>query len=64
MRAGWQKMVNSNSDASVQKEQAYRWSQRWFDDPPIGTTANLGDGMVEVHLGGGAWQSIVISASL
>jgi hypothetical protein len=38
-------------------ERPYKWSQRWFDDPPVGTTVVLGDGLVEVHVGGGVWET-------
>ena len=30
---------------------AHKWSQRWSDDPPPGTTVNLGNGLVEIYLG-------------
>ena len=39
-------------------EQPYRWSQGWFQQPPIGTEVMLGDGLVEVHVGGGVWQTV------
>jgi hypothetical protein len=32
----------------------YRWSQRWFDDPPIGTIV-YGHERV-IYLGNGDWQ--------
>jgi hypothetical protein len=35
-------------------EQPYRWSQRWSDDPPIGTIV-LGHERV-IYLGNGEWQ--------
>jgi hypothetical protein len=48
-RAGWQRMVASaNGHGGGLGEQPYRWSQRWFEDPPPGTTVNRGDGLVEV----------------
>ena len=37
-------------------EQPYRWSQRWFDDPPIGTVV-LGHERV-IYLGNGEWQAL------
>jgi hypothetical protein len=51
-------MVASNGHSGGLEEQPYRWSQRWFEDPPPGTTVNLGDGLVEVHLGRGNWQTV------
>ena len=39
-------------------EQPYRWSQRWFDDPPVGTTVTLGNGKVEVYAGNEEWHSV------
>jgi hypothetical protein len=47
-RAGWEKMVGHNGNGGGLEERPYRWSQRWTDDPPVGTTVNVGDGMVEV----------------
>ncbi len=35
--------VNGNRRYPPNAEQPYRWSQRWFDDPPIGTV-NLDGG--------------------
>jgi hypothetical protein len=55
-------MVNSNGDSRVLEERPYRWSQRWFDDPPVGTEVNLGGGLVEVYVGRGIWQTVAISA--
>lgn len=40
------------------EEQPYKWSQRWSDDPPPGTTVNLGNGLVEIYLGRGIWQAV------
>ena len=61
-RDGWEKMValNGNGSGGSLQEQPYRWSQRWSDDPPPGTTANIAGepGMVEVYLGRGVWQTV------
>jgi hypothetical protein len=57
-RAGWEKLVARNGSAAQREERPYRWSQRWSDDPPIGTTANARPGMVELHLGGMPWARI------
>lgn len=35
-----------------------RWSRRWFDNPRVGQTVPLGDGLIEIHLGGGHWETI------
>ena len=39
-------------------QQPYRWSQRWFDDPPIGTIVFLGNGKAEVYAGNDEWQIV------
>ena len=64
-RAGWEKMVASANGSRLGignrldlKEKPYKWSQRWSDDPPPGTTVNLGDGLVEIYVGRGIWQTI------
>jgi len=41
----------------------YRSSHRiavfsYFDDPPVGTEVFLGDGLVEVYVGRGVWQTV------
>jgi hypothetical protein len=57
-RAGWEKRVAVNGNGGSLQEQPYKWSQGWFEDPPPGTTVNLGDGLVEVYLGRGIWQTV------
>jgi hypothetical protein len=37
-------------------ERPYRWSQRWFDDPPVGTIV-YGNGRV-IYMGNGDWEPI------
>jgi hypothetical protein len=54
-------MVASNGGAGALEERPYRWSQRWSEDPPPGTTVNAGPGMVELYLGGDQWQTIARS---
>lgn len=50
-RAGAQKMHDANANGSrVFVEQPYRWSRRWHDDPPLGTTC-----AGEVYVGNGVW---------
>ena len=39
-----------------QPEKPYRWSQRWYDDPPVGTIV-LGHERV-IYLGNGEWQPL------
>ena len=36
----------------------YRWSQRWFDDPPVGTINFDGGRNPEIYLGNGEWQPL------
>ena len=59
-RAGWSKMVASaNGHGIGLEEKPYRWSQRWADDPPPGTTVNIsGSEFVEMYLGNGVWQTV------
>ena len=52
-------MVGQNGNSASFEEQPYRWSQRWHDDPPVGTTVNAGAGMVDVYLGHGQWSDPV-----
>ena len=33
----------------------WRWSQRWFDDPPVGTVNLDGGRNPEIYIGNGAW---------
>jgi hypothetical protein len=35
-----------------------RWSRRWYEDPAPGTEVTLVNGPVEIHIGGGVWQTI------
>jgi hypothetical protein len=63
-RAGWEKMVGRNGNCAGLEERPYRWSQRWFADPPIGATVNAGDSLVEVHVGNGVWHTVARSELL
>jgi hypothetical protein len=56
--AGWEKMVASNGNGQALLEAPYRWSRRWCDEPPVGTEVFLGNGLVEVHVGRGIWQTV------
>ena len=42
------------------EEQPYKWSQRWSEDPPPGTTVNISGspGFVELYIGTGVWQTV------
>jgi hypothetical protein len=40
------------------QEPPYKWSQRWFDDPPIGTINYDGGRNPEIHIGSGEWQPL------
>ena len=42
-------------------EMPHRWSQRWYDDPPIGTVV-LGHEQV-IYLGNGEWQPLDAGAA-
>ena len=35
------------------EERPYRWSRRWFDDPPVGTIAQR-----DIYMGNGDWQPL------
>ena len=37
-------------------QQPYRWSQRWCDDPPVGTVNLDGGRNPEIYVGNGEWQ--------
>jgi hypothetical protein len=58
-RTGWESMVaavSGNGSGAVLEEKPYRWSERWSDDPPIGTTV-LGNEHV-IYLGNGEWHPL------
>ena len=66
-RAGWEKMVASANGSHLGtgkrmdlEEQPYKWSQRWSEDPPPGTTVNISGspGFVELYIGTGVWQTV------
>ena len=39
------------------EERPYKWSRRWFDDPPVGTII-LGGERVQIYIGNGEWQPL------
>ncbi len=49
---------NGNGHHGALEEQPYKWSQRWSEDPPPGTTVNLGNGFAEMYIGNGIWQTV------
>jgi len=51
-------MVAAYGNAHDFREEPYRWSRRWHDEPPVGTEVLLGDGLVEIHVGRGIWQTV------
>ena len=51
-------MVASNGNGREFPEAPYRWSRRWHDEPPVGTEVLLSDGLVEIHVGSGIWQTL------
>ena len=60
-RAGWEKVVTSaNGRVRVLVEKPYKWSERWSEDPPPGTTVNItgSPDFVELYLGNGVWQTV------
>ena len=61
-RAGWEKMVETQNGNGVGfvEETPGRWSRRWVDEPAVGTEVLLGDGLVEVHVGRGIWQTVSV----
>jgi hypothetical protein len=43
-------------------QQPYRWSRRWYDDPPIGTINFDGGHNPEIYVGNGEWRDAASSA--
>ena len=50
--------VNGSRPAPDFVPHPYRWSQRWFDDPPVGTINYDGGRNSEIYLGNGEWQPL------
>jgi hypothetical protein len=44
------------------RAETMRWSRRWHDEPPVGTEVILGDGLFEIHVGRGVWQTLASNA--
>jgi hypothetical protein len=55
-------VTNGRRIAQPTDEMPYRWSQRWHDDPPIGTVV-LGHERV-IYLGNGEWQPLADKPNL
>ena len=49
-------VTNGHRTTAPHDELPYRWSQRWHEDPPIGTIV-LGNEQV-IYLGNGEWQPL------
>jgi hypothetical protein len=60
-RAGWEQMVGKNGNGYLIEELPTRWSRRWFDDSAVGTEVFLGNGLVEIRVGRGIWQTVAAS---
>ena len=58
LSAGAHKVNGQRRATTGFKEHPYRWSQRWFDDPPIGTINFDGGRNPEIYLGNGEWQPL------
>ena len=48
--------TNGSRPAPQFEERPYKWSQRWFDDPPVGTINFDGGRNPEIYIGNGEWQ--------
>ena len=57
-------MIDANGTAAHYEEPPRRWSRRWHDDPPIGTEVLLDDGLVEIYVGRGIWQTVDLGRPL
>jgi hypothetical protein len=62
LAAGAQK-VNGTRRREAEAEKPYRWSQRWFDDPPVGTINYDAGRDREIHTGDGNWQPLDSTSS-
>jgi hypothetical protein len=52
-------VASANGNGMGLEEKPYKWSQRWSDDPPPGTTVNIsGRELVELYIGNGIWQTV------
>ena len=40
------------------EERPYKWSRRWYDDPPVDTINYDGGRNPEIHVGSGEWQPL------
>jgi hypothetical protein len=56
-RAGAEKLLGLNGNGAFRDEAPYRWSRRWYEEPPVGTEV-VGDGFADVHVGRGIWQTV------
>jgi hypothetical protein len=56
LAAGAHKLNGQRRATTAREEYPYRWSQRWYDDPPVGTIV-FGHERV-IYLGNGDWQPL------
>ena len=57
-RAAAAAVTNGRRPQQPFAERPYKWSQRWRDDPPIGTINYDGGQNPEIYLGNGEWQPL------
>jgi len=50
--------TNGSRPAPQFEERPYKWSQRWFDNPPIGTINLDGGRNPEIYIGNGEWKPL------
>ena len=48
----------ANGNGAFCDEVPGRWSRRCYQDPPVGTEVFLGNGLMEMHVGRGVWQTV------
>jgi hypothetical protein len=58
LRDGAHKVNGKRRANLVSEQKPYRWSQRWFDDPPAGTIVFLADGTADLCIGNAQWLTI------
>lgn len=63
LSAGAHKVNGQRRATTGFQEYPYRWSQRWFDDSPVGTINFDGGRNPEIYVGNGEWQPLDNSAN-
>ena len=51
-------MVGVQGNGHFVDEMPYRWSRRWSAGRLLGPRCSLGEGLVEIHVGRGIWQTV------